>query len=233
MNKETIHTTDVRNFFKRWPRFYYFISAVFSQMMYCGLSSKSFLKKYQRSGTTLNLGSGPRILGKEVINIDMHPYHGVSVVADITSVPLADGSAGRVVCDNVLEHVKDPRQAVSEIKRLLARGGVAYISTPFLYPFHVSPNDYQRWTASGLAELFQDFEMVELGMRAGPFSTLTIYLCYVAATILSLGYEPIYWLLINLFMFVFLPVKLFDLILNYWPLSINMAAILFCVVRKR
>ena len=145
--------TDIREFFKRWPKFYFFIAMVFGPMMFCGLSAKKFLAKYPRDGRTLNIGSGPRVIGSEVENIDMHPYSGVSIVADAANIPLPAGSVARIISDNVLEHVKNPQAAVAEMHRLLEPSGLAYIATPFLYPFHSSPSDYQRWSARGFARV--------------------------------------------------------------------------------
>ncbi len=225
--------SDAREFFKRWPRFYFFIATIFGPMMFCGLSAKKFLKRYPSHGRILNLGSGPRIIAPHVTNVDIHPYPGVEIVADVCNVPLPDGSVARIISDNVLEHVRDPRAAVGEMHRLLQVSGYAYIATPFLYPFHSSPSDYQRWSVEGLKELFREFETVEIGTRAGPFSALDVYLCQLTGAVFSFGSPVANSLITNLAMFVFFPVKLLDIIFNYWPGSETMAAVLYCVVRKR
>ena len=139
--------SDIRDHFKKWPAFYFFIATVFGPMLFCGISAEKFLKNYSRKGKTLNLGSGPRVYKKhDVMNIDIHPYPGVELLADVCAVPFPDASVARIVSDNVLEHVATPQKAVAEMYRLLETGGLAYISTPFLYPFHSSPSDFQRWT---------------------------------------------------------------------------------------
>ncbi len=224
---------DVREIFKRWPKFYFFIATVFGPMMFCGLSPKKFLKRYGGAGQTLNLGSGPRVISKEVTNVDIYPYEGVEIIADIRNVPLPAGGTARIICDNVLEHVKDPAAAVAEMHRLLQSGGYAYIATPFLYPFHSSPSDYQRWSTVGLRELFKEFEMVEIGVRAGPFSTLAAFLCHLVGVIFSFGSASLNSLLTNLVMFVLFPIKLLDIVFNYWPGAEQVAAVLYCVVRKK
>lgn len=231
---DTIAHLDIRSFFKRWPWLYYSIATIFGPMMFCGLSSERFLKRYPMDGKTLNLGSGPRIMSDpKVINVDIYPYKGVAIVADATTVPLESGSVARIISDNVLEHVTDPQAAVSEMKRLLQGGGVVYVATPFLYPFHSSPNDYQRWTKQGLERLFHGFDIVEIGVRAGPFSAFTVYLNHLFAIIFSFGSRRLESLLVNLVMFVTFPIKLLDLIFNYWPRAAEMAAVLYCVARKK
>jgi SAM-dependent methyltransferase len=224
---------DARTFFKRWPGFYYFIATVFGPMMMRGLSARAFLSRYPQRGKTLNIGSGPRILGTEVTNIDIHPYPGVSITASADSIPLPSESIARIISDTVLEHIANPAPAVAEMHRLLEKGGLAYVSIPFLYPYHSSPHDYQRWTIEGVRVLFSKFEIVELGVRAGPFSALTAYLCHLFGVIFSFGYAPLESILVNAFMFIFFPIKFLDLIFNYWPKADRVSALLYCVVRKK
>jgi SAM-dependent methyltransferase len=233
MEKQTIDNFDLRNFFKRWPSAYYFIGTVFGPMMFSGLSSKGFLSKYQIEGKTLNLGSGPRVLGSEVENVDIHPYPGVVIVADIAKVPLQNGSVSRIICDNVLEHVSDVNGAVKEIERLLASGGLVYVALPFIYPFHSSPYDRRRYTKQGLEELFSGFDIVESGVRAGPFSALTVYLNHLFAFIFSFGSARLASLLVNVVMFVTFPIKLLDIIFSYWPRADELAAVIYFVGRKK
>lgn len=224
---------NLRNFFKRWPVFYYFIATIFGPLMFSGLSAKKFLKNYHQSGKVLNIGSGPLQLGTDVINIDVYPHKGVDIVADALSIPVADNSISRIVSDNVLEHIADPRAAIKEMYRILAPGGIVYVCIPFLYPFHPSPSDFQRFTKEGIMELMKDFEVLEIGIRAGPFSALTVNLCYLFATIFSFGLEQLYLFLVNALFFVLWPIKLLDIIFNHWPRAINMAAVLYCVARKK
>ena len=225
--------SDVREYFKRWPKTYFFIGEVFGPMMFCGLSSRSFLKKYKSDGEIVNLGSGPRILGTAVKNVDLYNYPGVNVVSDICKTPLESDSVDRIVCDNVLEHVKDPKLAVAEMLRILKKGGVAYIAVPFLYPFHSSPSDYQRYSKEGLKFLFNEFEMVEIGTRAGPFSALTVYLCHLFGLIFSFGSLWLNSLITNLVMFLLFPIKLLDLIFNHWPNLHNGGGNVLCRERNK
>jgi len=223
----------LRSFFKRWPVFYYFVAVIFGPLMFGGLSPQKFLKKYHRSGKTLNIGSGPKKLGPGITNVDIYPYQGVDIVADASSIPVPTDSVARIISDNVLEHIINPKLAVAEMHRILLPGGLAYVCIPYMYPFHASPNDFQRWTHAGMRELMKGFEILEMGVRAGPFSTITVMLCYLCATIFAFGSERLYWILVNIFMVTFFPIKLLDLIFNRWPFAKNMAAVLYCVVEKQ
>lgn len=229
---ENTAATGLKEFFKRWPKFYYFVYDKLGPLYFGGLSAQEFLKKYPPKGLCYNLGSGTRIIASGVTNIDSSAYPNVDVVADITALPTGDGEVSSVLCTEVLEHVREPELAVAEMKRILVHGGYAYVTVPFLYPYHASPDDFTRWTHIGLRDLFSEFEIVELGVRSGPFSVLTAHLCYFFASIFSFGNPKIYWTLTLGFTFIFFPIKFLDIIGNKIPQSINMAALLYCVVKK-
>ena len=229
---EVTAALDVRTFFKRWPSLYYGVMLTFGPILFTGLSARGFLKKYRVQGTILNLGSGPRIIAKEVTNVDIHPYIGVDIVADIMAVPCADASVSGIISENMLEHVRDSGAAVAEMHRLLKAGGLAYIEAPFLYPFHASPSDYSRWSKRGLLELFKDFEVLECGVRGGPFSALNAYLCHFVGFLFSGGSDMLYSFFTNVAMFVFFPIKYFDLVFAHFPNAEHLAADLYIVVRK-
>lgn len=202
-------------------------------MMYSGLSAKKFLERFPREGMTLNIGSGPRIINNEVTNVDIYPYAGVKIVAGGDAVPLPSESVSRIISDTVLEHVSDPVAVVKEMHRLLASDGLAYVTVPFLYPFHSSPSDYQRWTNVGTKELFRDFEIVEIGVRAGPFSALNAFTNHLFGVIFSFGSPRLESFLVNVIMLITFPIKLPDLIFNHWPNAEKVATLLYCVVRKK
>lgn len=222
----------IREYIKRWPRLYYGIVDIFGPIYFGGLGPKAFAQRYFQKGNHINLGSGGRVVHSTFINVDITKYPIVDIVSDITAVPLPDGHATMIVSDNVLEHVKSPDEAVKEIYRLLSPGGVAYINTPFLYPFHSSPGDYQRWTAEGLKKLFSEFTICEVGVRSGPFSVFTVQCVYLFAGLLSLGSKSIYKILVDVLIFVFFPIKYLDVLGNHFPFAIDYAASLYIVVKK-
>ncbi len=232
MTSFSVDGNTVKEYFKRWPRFYYFIFDFFGPVYFGGLGAKAFLKKYPTVGIRLNVGAGARRIAPGVTNVDICKYESVDVVAEITSLPFQDSSVDQIICDQVLEHVRNPQAAVDELRRVLKSGGYAYISVPFMYPFHASPSDFQRFTHEGLRELFRSCTLVELGVRCGPFSTLTTYLCYLFATLFSFGSERVYWVLVYASTFVFFPLKVLDVFANRLPHAIHMASVLYCVIRK-
>jgi SAM-dependent methyltransferase len=67
-----------------------------------------------------------------------------------------------VVIDQILEHVADPKKAVSEIGRVLRKGGTCVCATPFLIRIHGSYGDYWRFAELGLKQLFSEYSEVEV-----------------------------------------------------------------------
>ena len=223
----------MREYFKRWPWLYYTIVDIFGPIYLGGLTPKAFAKKFTRAGVHLSIGSGPRKIDNSFKNVDMEAYPGVDIVADMSSIPLTDSSVSMIVCENALEHVREPERAVAEMRRLLQTNGVLYISIPFLYPFHSSPSDYRRWSSVGLRQLVDGLEVVEEGVRSGPFSVINVYLVYFFASIFSFGSRRLYTTLLDVFIFIFFPIKFLDVIANHMPFSSDFASVLYIVATKK
>lgn len=108
--------------------------------------------------------------------VDVNASYKPDVVADIQSLPMADGSVGAALCLEVLEHVEDPFKAVSELHRVLAPGAPLLASVPFTWPYHAAPGLYQdfwRFTTDGLNHLFKKFQSVEIVKKGGYVSTMS------------------------------------------------------------
>jgi SAM-dependent methyltransferase len=93
----------------------------------------------------------------------------------VEQLPVADGSFEVVLCTQVLEHTTDPARAVRELGRVVAPRGRVLASTHGVQVYHPAPDDYWRWTHTGLERLFRengDWESVTV--RAGAGSTATI-----------------------------------------------------------
>jgi SAM-dependent methyltransferase len=118
-------------------------------------------------------GAGRRVDG--YVNLDLFPMPGVDVAADAESLPFPAAVFARIECDAVLEHVRDPQQVVSELRRVLATGGYLHLVTPFCHPFHEYPKDYRRFTPDGLKQLARGMTVVAEGWRTGPAATILVF----------------------------------------------------------
>ena len=139
-------------------------------------------------GTGLNLASMP----PGSVGIDLNPRNlalieerlpqQTTVLGDIEAMPFADESFATVVCTEVLEHVPYPEVALSEIRRVLAPGGLLIGSVPcrsmiwklrFLSstcpgdePFH---NEYRR---DEVREMLSGFDIERVWYSAMRFNVM-------------------------------------------------------------
>ncbi|MCA9735066.1 class I SAM-dependent methyltransferase [candidate division KSB1 bacterium] len=95
-----------------------------------------------------------------------------NIFADVTEIPLKNASMDCILCTEVLEHLKDPQACVNEIHRLLRTDGLVFASTPFFYPVHADPYDFQRFTEDGLRNLFINFRTVDIYRMGGYMGVL-------------------------------------------------------------
>lgn len=97
------------------------------------------------------------------LGCDMQPGEGVDVVADIHRPPVE--WAGRftgILCSEVLEHVRRPWEALPSLRSCLRPGGWIVVTTLFAFPEHGFPDDYFRFSRSGLACLLADAGFVDI-----------------------------------------------------------------------
>lgn len=70
----------------------------------------------------------------------------IDIIGSAENLPVPDASAEAVLSSQVIEHLKNPLQALSEAARVLKPDGVLFLSYPFLYPLHAIPHDFYRLT---------------------------------------------------------------------------------------
>ncbi len=128
------------------------------------------------AGVKLFIGGAGSAVPASFLNVDLVPFPGVNLVADIHSLPVKDNSVAGIECDAVLEHVQHPLDAVAECLRVLRPGGLLHVVVPFCHPSHEYPKDYQRWTVDGLKQLLSSFVILDTGIRTGPTATLLSFI---------------------------------------------------------
>ena len=72
------------------------------------------------------------------------------VISPNGMLELADNSVDVVLSLQVLEHVPDFDAYLREAKRVLKPNGLLWLTTHGMWPYHPTPEDYNRWTLSGL-----------------------------------------------------------------------------------
>ncbi len=101
----------------------------------------------------------------EYIGIDAVDGEGVDRVADITALSdiFPHGHFDVVISTEVLEHVRDWRAAIYNMKSIAAPGAILIITTRSRgFPYHPHPEDFWRYERSDLAAIFSDFLIDQL-----------------------------------------------------------------------
>lgn len=121
-------------------------------------------------GAGLNIGAGRTRLGENIRNLEIEPGPGIDLVGSVEALPLDDATIDLVITQEVLEHVRNPFGAMSEIARVLKVGGKAYVQLPFMIGYHGCPDDFWRFTHSGMDELAAraGLRVLERGVTVGP-----------------------------------------------------------------
>jgi SAM-dependent methyltransferase len=113
------------------------------------------------------------------VGVDVIATPSADLVGPVEALPVADGSFDIVLCTQVLEHADDPAVAVRELHRVTRPGGRVLASTHGVQVFHPNPNDYWRWTHTGLRRLFDlngDWSSVTVQPGAGTAEGLALLL---------------------------------------------------------
>ncbi len=115
-----------------------------------------------------------RDLASEVVCIDwgesLHGTKHVDQIVDLNGpLPFPADSFDTILSNDVMEHIKEPELAWSEMARVLRPEGKLVLSVPFLYCVHEAPYDYHRWTAFKLRAFCEanGLEVLELQPYAG------------------------------------------------------------------
>ncbi len=104
----------------------------------------------------------------------------VDVYGSALNLPFAPESVDAVVSFQVLEHVPEPGQALSEMARVLSPGGFVVLTAPQMWHEHEAPHDYYRYTRYGLAYLLEatHLEVTELRPVGGFMARAGLKLTY-------------------------------------------------------
>ena len=109
------------------------------RLLYLYLSEKTSLFKSDKKQKLLHFA--PELMFSERFRkaesityfpCDLNPekYGSDVVKADITAIPFDDESMDVILCNHVLEHIPDDRKAMSELYRVMKRGGWGIFQVP-------------------------------------------------------------------------------------------------------
>jgi len=80
-------------------------------------------------------------------------YGQLDVLGDLASLPFAESAFDAAINIVTLEHVRDPRQVLKELARVLKPGARLLLVVPHEWEVHQHPHDFFRFTKFGVEEL--------------------------------------------------------------------------------
>lgn len=230
-NRSNSFVFKLKCFLKKYPGLFFFL--YYTLGVFTGKTGKQAIENIPHGSLIINVASGIKTIRSDVINIDLYPLLGIHIAADAEELPFKNDSCDGVICESSLEHFKDPTRAVQEMHRVLKSGGLVYISVPFIYGFHDSPNDYYRWTKEGLRELLRNFEEKELDIYGGPAFALTSILREWLAIVFSFNSEFAYQILSLVFLVLLAPFNFLDYIFSRVKPAKNIASSFYFIGVKK
>ncbi len=128
------------------------------------MSGKSTVPEFEalitpKRGRTLIVGSrvyndkeDRRLRYADALGVDLSPGDGVDLVADLETE--AVGTFAHIECMSVLEHCRRPWLMAWNLEQMLVPRGTILVTVPFIWRVHGYPDDYWRFTLSGIKLLF-------------------------------------------------------------------------------
>lgn len=146
--------------------------------------SKDLAKKMKQAQSVLDVGAGTCPYKKYfkhckytsqdfcAENYGLNYSH-IDIKSEIYNIPVEDNSFDYVLCTQVLEHLYRPDVALTELYRILKKGGELWLTCPGFWEEHDVPNDFFRYTRYSLEQLACDtgFEVEYIVPQVGRFVT--------------------------------------------------------------
>lgn len=121
------------------------------------------------------LFSGADYTATDFLQVDK-PYDlaALDFVGNLQQLAIVTESYDVVICSQVIEHLREPEQALRELHRVLKPAGRLWLSTPLFFEEHETPHDYFRYTQFGLQHLLEKtgFQLERITWLEGYYGTI-------------------------------------------------------------
>lgn len=150
------------------------LSIFFNEAYFARKGLMKYINKHKKyvKGRCMDLGCGTQPY-KEIL--ECNEYIGVEIAGDKQDytenivyydgevLPFKDDFFDSIFSTQVFEHISNLEEILIECKRVLKNNGVMLITVPFIYPEHLMPYDYKRYTSEGVKKLLEKygFEIIE------------------------------------------------------------------------
>ena len=106
----------------------------------------------------IDIEKSPEVLSRAETNERFMTFDGINI-------PFEKGYFDLIYCRQVFEHVKNPRELLKEVNRVLKPGGYFIGSTSHLEPFH--SYSYWNYTPFGFSVLLEEAKLKLIELRPG------------------------------------------------------------------
>lgn len=233
----TSHEDDldtIKGHLKRWlGKYYYKIGVHIIAPTYPFNYAKKICGRLDPSQhIVIDVGCGNHRIHEDIFGLDFVDYDAVDLVCDLTHLPFKPNSVDAFVSRSVLEHVKDPCDIVKKFYRCTKEGGLSMHLIPFLFPFHASPYDFQRYTHKGHETLFKGWEVVEQSNPTGPVTLVLLCMIEFLSILMSMGNKKAKGFIYLGLCAILFPFKYMDVIFVNRKSFLTLAPTIFTVARK-
>lgn len=120
----------------------------------------------------------------EYLGVDWNgSFHNINadIIADLNQpIEISDNVADTVISISVLEHLREPKNMISEAFRILKNNGYFILQVPWQWRVHEEPYDFYRFTPYGLKYLVESagFSIIQFKAQTGFFSTIFLKFNY-------------------------------------------------------
>lgn len=133
--------------------------------VYSAWKERLILKALTDNQVALDFGAGRQYFDDPcIIKLDIAFDPTLDVVGDLHALPLAAESIDFAFGGAVMEHIRDPAQAIEELYRVVKPGGYVYADWSFLAAYHGYPDHYTNVTIHGIQQAFRRFTCLEVGV---------------------------------------------------------------------